>query len=114
MWSNTEAEQIRSSFKRINKIKLSNTSSKLFENAILSFAYPPNGMSNDEFIDLRVKWMIDNKKTKLIENFLKQNKTFPNKKKLIQYLVDGNIAKANIKEGCLKISFLDKSIKDSI
>ncbi len=113
MWSNTEAEQIRSSFKRINKIKLSNTSSKLFENAILSFAYPPNGMSNDEFIDLRVKWMIDNKKTKLIENFLKQNKTFPNKKKLIQYLVDGNIAKANIKEGCLKISFLDKSIKDS-
>ena len=34
-------------------------------------------------------------------------------KKLIQYLVDGNIAKANIKEGCLKISFLDKSIKDS-
>ena len=80
MWSNTEAEQIRSSFKRINKIKLSNTSSKLFENAILSFAYPPNGMSNDEFIDLRVKWMIDNKKTKLIENFLKQNKTFPNKK----------------------------------
>ena len=113
MWSNTEAEQIRSSFKRINKIKLSNTSSKLFENAILSFAYPPNGMSNDEFIDLRVKWMIDNKKTKLIENFLKQNKTFPNKKKLIQYLVDGNIAKANIKEGCLKISFLDKNIKDS-
>ena len=108
MWSNTEAEQIRSSFKRINKIKLSNTSSKLFENAILSFAYPPNGMSNDEFIDLRVKWMIDNKKTKLIENFLKQNKPFPNKKKLIQYLVDGNIAKANIKEGCLKISFWTK------
>ena len=112
MWSNTEAEQIRSSFKRINKIKLSNTSSKLFENAILSFAYPPNGMSNDEFIDLRIKWMIDNKKTKLVENFLKQNKTFPNKKKLIQYLVDSNIAKANIKEGCLKTSFLDKSIKD--
>ena len=28
----------------------------------------------------KVKWMKDNKKTKLIENFLKQNKTFPNKK----------------------------------
>ena len=69
MWSNTEAEQIRSSFKRINKIKLSNTSSKLFENAILSFAYPPNGMSNDEFIDLRVKWMIDNKKQNSLRIF---------------------------------------------
>ena len=36
-----------------------------------------------------------------------------NKKKLIQYLVDSNIAKANIKEGCNKINFLDKNIKDS-
>ena len=41
-------------------------------------------MSNDEFIDLRIKWMIDNKKTKPLR-ILKQNKTFPNKK-LIQYL----------------------------
>ena len=57
--------------------------------------------------------MIDNKKIDLIEKFLKQNNTFPNKKKLIQYLVDNNIAKANIKEGCEKIDFLDKNIKDS-
>ena len=34
-------------------------------------------------------------------------------KKLIQYLVDSNIAKADIKEGCKNINFLDKSIKDS-
>ena len=40
-------------------------------------------------------------------------KKTPNKKKLIQYLVDSNIAKANIKEGCNKIDFLDKNIKDS-
>ena len=33
-------------------------------------------------------------------------------KKLIQYLVDENIAKADIKEGCKNINFLDKSIKD--
>ena len=56
--------------------------------------------------------MIKNKKIDLIEIFLKQNKTFPNKKKLIQYLVDNNIAKANIKEGCKKINFLDKNISD--
>ena len=28
-------------------------------------------------------------------------------------MVDKNIAKANIKEGCSKINFLDKNIKDS-
>ena len=43
MWSATEPEDIRSSIKRINKIELSNTASKLFEYTILSFAYPPKG-----------------------------------------------------------------------
>ena len=113
MWSQTEAEKVRSSFNRINKIKLSNTASKLFEKTILSFAYPPKGMNEKEFINFKINWMIKNKKIDLIEKFLKQNNTFPDKKRLIQYLVDHNIAKANIKEGCQKINFLDKSISDS-
>ena len=43
-------ENIRSSFNRINKIQLSNTATKLFENTILSFAYPPKGMDEKEFV----------------------------------------------------------------
>ena len=113
MWTQTEAEDVRSSFKRINKIQLSNTATKLFENTILSFAFPPKSMEEKEFVNLKINWMIENKRVDLIEKFLKQNNTFPNKKKLIQYLVDSNIAKANIKEGCNKIDFLDKNIKDS-
>ncbi len=113
MWTQTEAENIRSSFNRINKIQLSNTATKLFENTILSFAYPPKGMNEKEFVNLKIDWMIENKRIDLIEKFLKQNNTFPNKKKLIQYLVDNSIAQANIKEGCNKINFLDKNIKDS-
>ena len=113
MWSQTDADSVRSSIKRINKIKLSNTATELFENTILSIAYPPRGMEEKEFLDLKIDWLIDNKRIDLIEKFLKQNQTFPNKKKLIQYLVDNNIAKANIKEGCEKINFLDKDIKDS-
>ena len=113
MWTQTEAEKVRSSFKRINKIELSSTAANLFENTILSFAYPPKSMNEEEFVNLKINWMIENKRIDLIEKFLKQNNTFPNKKKLIQYLVDINIAKANIKEGCDKINFLDKNIKDS-
>ena len=113
MWTQTEAENIRSSFNRINKIQLSNTATKLFENTILSFAYPPKGMNEKEFVNLKIDWMIENKRIDLIEKFLKQNNTFPNKKKLIQYLVDNSIAQSNIKEGCNKINFLDKNIKDS-
>jgi len=113
MWTQTDAEKVRSSFKRINKINLSNTATNLFEDTILSFAYPPRGMSQNEFVNLKIDWMINNRKIVLIEQSLKQNNIFSNKKKLIQYLVDSNIAKANIKEGCKNINFLDKNIKDA-
>ena len=113
MWSLTDADDVRSSIKRINKINLSNTSKKLFEKTLFSFAYPPKGMDEKEFIDLKINWMINNKRSDLIEQFLKQNNTFHNKKKVVQYLVDENIAKADIKKGCEKVNFLDKNIKDS-
>ena len=113
MWSKTSADDIRSSIKRINKMELSNTSEKIFEKTLFSFAYPPKGMSDKEFTTLKINWMINNKKSDLIENFLNQNNAFHNKEKVIQYLVDENIAKANIKESCDKINFIDKNIKDS-
>ena len=113
MWSLTNAEDVRSSIKRINKINLSKTSEKIFENTFFSFAYPPNGMDDKEFINIKINWMIENKRSDLIEKFLNQNNTFHNKKKVIQYLVDENIAKANIKESCDKLSFIDKNLKDS-
>ena len=69
-------------------------------------------MDDKEFVNLKVNWMIENKRSDLIEKFLKQNDKFYNKKKAIQYLVDENIAKANIKKSCDKISFLDKNIQD--
>ena len=113
MWATSDAEDVRSSIKRINKINLSNTSKKIFEKTLFSFAYPPKGMDENEFIDLKINWMINKKRSNLVEKFLEQNSTFHNKKKIIQYLVDENIANANIKEGCKKIGFIDKNIKDS-
>ena len=112
MWSRTNDEDVRSSLSRIEKINLSKTASKLLERTIYSFAYPPKDMKAEEFIDIKINWMIENKRIDLIEETLKNNKTFHNKKKVIQYLVDENIAKANLKQGCEKIEFIDKSIKD--
>ena len=113
MWSTTNADDVRSSIKRLKKIKLSKTSNEILENILLSFSYPPNGMQDKEFVELKINWLIENNRLDLIENFLKQNKEFDGKKKAVQYLVDVNIAQANIKEGCRKIEFIDSTIKDS-
>ena len=113
MWSATKAEDVRASIKRLNKINLSKTSSEIYENIILSFSYPPDGMNDKEFVELKINWMIENKRTDLIESFLKQNQEFVGKSKAVQFLVDQNISQADVKEGCKKIEFIDSTIKDA-
>ena len=113
MWSKTKAEDLRSSIKRLNKIELSKSSKEILEMILFSFSYPPQGMSDKEFVELKINWLIENDRTKLIENFLRQNEEFESKSKAVQYLVDKNIASGNIKEGCDKIKFIDKKIKDA-
>ena len=112
MWSETKAEDLRSSLKRLDKIELSKSSNEILEAILFSFSYPPQGMSEKEFINLKINWLIKNNRTNLIDSFLKQNEEFNNKSKLVQYLVDKNIASGNIKNGCEKIKFIDKKIKD--
>jgi hypothetical protein len=113
MWSSTKAEDIKASLKRLEKIKLSKTANQILEKILLSFSYAPKGMSGEEFSDLKIGWLVKNQRSDLIENFLKQNKDFKSKSIAVQFLVDENIAKANIKEGCKKIKFIDAKIKDA-
>ncbi len=113
MWSTTSADDVKSSLKRLKEIKLSKTSNDILEKILLSFSYPPEGMTTNEFAELKINWLIDNNRQELIENFLKSNEEFEGKSKAIQYLVDKNIAKANIKEGCEKIKFIDSNLKDA-
>jgi hypothetical protein len=113
MWSSTKAEDLKSSLKRLEKIKLSKTANQILERILLSFSYAPEDMSEDEFTDLKINWLIKKQRSDLIENFLKQNEEFKSKSKAVQFLVDENIAKANIRKGCEKIKFIDAKVKDS-
>ena len=113
MWSATKAEDLRSSLKRLNKVNLSKSSIEILEAILFSFSYPPQGMDEKEFIDLKINWLIENDRKDLLESFLKQNEKFDSKSKAVQYLVNKNIASGNITEGCEQIKFIDTSIKDS-
>jgi hypothetical protein len=112
MWSSTKAEDLKASLKRIKKLKLSKTSNEILEKILLSISYPPQGMKDKEFVDLKIDWLIENNRSDLIEIFLKQNEEFDSKSRAVQYLVNENIAQAKIKEGCEKIKFIGKKIKD--
>ena len=113
MWSTTKAENLSSSLKRLKKMELSKFSKEILEEILLSFSYPPEGMTDEEFVDIKVNWLIQNDRVDLLESFLKQNDQFNSKSKAVQYLVDKNIASGNIKKGCEKIKFIDAKIKDA-
>ena len=112
MWSKTDGKNIQKTIKRINKLELSDTAENIFLSTLFSYSYSPENLSEKDFLDLKINWLIKNKKDDLIEEFLKKNNEFPNKNKIIQYLVDRNISNANIKIGCEKVNFIGKDIKD--
>ena len=114
MWVNTPGENIKKIFKRIDKLDLSDSAETLFANTILTYSFPPStNITEEEFLELKINWLIKNKKDILLEDFLNKNENFQGKKKVIQYLVDKNIAAANLNEGCKKSDFISKDIKDA-
>ena len=114
MWSNTDGDVIKDTLKRIEKIDLSKFSEEILINTLLTYSYdPPKKISKDEFLDLKINWLIKNNKVELIEKFLNNNLEFNGKSKLIKYLVDFYISSANISEGCKKANFINKEIKDN-
>ena len=112
MWSKTDGKNIEKTISRINKLNLSETAENILLNTLFSYSYAPENLSEEDFLDIKINWLIKNKKDNLIEEFLKKNNDFPKKNKIIQYLVDTNISSANIKIGCEKVNFIGKDIKD--
>ncbi len=114
MWSETDGNEIKNAFKRINNINLSNSAEEIFVNTIMTYSYlPTKNISEKEFLNLKIDWLMANQKDSILEKFLIKNNNFSHKKKIIQYLVDKNLAKANLGEGCNKAEFIGKDIKDS-
>ena len=53
MWSTTKVDDLKSSLRRIKKLRLSKTSNQILEKILLSYAYPPQGMKDKEFVELK-------------------------------------------------------------
>ena len=114
MWVRSDGAQIKKIINRINKLKLSKFSENLLFQTLFTNAYPPEkNLTTDEFLDIKIDWLIKNNKVDELENFLKINKQVGKKPKAIQSLIEEYLATANIKSACEKIKFVDKSVEDN-
>ena len=114
MWVNSEGTRVKDTIERINKIKLSSFSEEIFINTLFTLAYlPGQNMTDEEFMNYKINWLINNKKDQIISDFLNKNSEFPKKEKIIKYLVDENLAKGSITQACEKINLISNDVKDA-
>ena len=67
MWLNSNGNQLRNIFSRLNKIELSEDASEIMNIVLLTNAYSPNiDMTEKEFLELRSKWLNKNSDLVLI------------------------------------------------
>jgi hypothetical protein len=101
MWINSDGADIIRIFKRINKMKLSNDSDKIIKIALLTNSYNPNkNISEDEFINFKIDYLIKNKDLELIKSYLVKNQNALNNSKLIKYYVETYLSESDLQKAC--------------
>ena len=113
MWSETDGEDIKKILKRINKLNLSKLSEDLLFLVLFTNSYPPQiNLDAEEFLKIKIDWLIKKKRISDLENLLKNNVEANHNSKAIKFLINENLSTADIKSACDKISFIDKSVQD--
>ena len=113
MWTNSDGDQLRIIFSKIDKLKLSRDASEILNISLLTNAYQPNkNMTEKEFLKIKSDWLIKNSDLKLIEEYLTKNQIFDLHPELSKFLLDEYLSNFNIKKSCEILSKNLKPIND--
>ena len=114
LWSQSNGEDIKSILKRINKLKLSKFSEDLLFKVLFTNAYPPQkNLSSEEFLEIKINWLIKNRKFKDLEILLKNNQEVRKIPRVIKFLINEYLSSADIGSACEKSNFINKDVKNN-
>jgi len=101
MWFNSDGNEIVSTFKRINKIKLSNDAKEILDIALLTNSYfPKKNISEDKFLNYKTDYLIQNGNLELIKLYLLKNQNNSNNSKLLRYYVEEYLSNSDLENAC--------------
>ena len=113
MWSKTDGEEIKKVLNRINKLKLSNLSEDLLFQVLFTNAYSPEkNLDSNEFLKLKINWLINKKRINNLETLLKTNSEVGQNSKAIKFLINEYLSSSDIKSACDKINFIDIKVQN--
>jgi len=101
MWSNSDGDQLKNIFSKLNKLKLSNDAKEILNISLLTNAHSPKkNITNKEFLKFKSNWLIRNSDLNLIENYLIENQIINTHPKLTKYFLDEHLSVGNINKAC--------------
>ena len=113
MWSNTDGEDIKKILKRINRLKLTKISEDLLFQVLFTNAYSPKkNLDSEEFLKIRIDWLINKKRIKDLEILLKDNFEVQQNSKAIKFLINEYLSFGDIKSACEKTNLMDSKIQN--
>ena len=114
MWSQSDGEEIKKILKRINKLNLSKLSEDLLYQVLFTNAYPPKAnLNSEEFLEIKINWLIKKKRIKDLETLLKKNPEVGQNTKAVKFLINEYLSSADIKSACEKINFMDPKVQNN-
>ena len=109
MWRNSDGDQLKNIFSKINKLDLSEDASDIMRSLLLTNSHLPKKiLSEDEFLKFKSDWLIKNSNLDLIEEYLIKNQILNLHKDLTRYFVDEYLSLGNIEKVC---DFFSKNLK---
>ena len=113
MWSNSNGDELKNIFERLNKIDLSDDATEIIKIALLTNAHSPKiNISEKEFLNLKSKWLVKNSDLELIEEYLIKNQIINLHPDLTKHLLNQYLSEANIEKVCKILSKNSKPIED--
>ena len=114
MWSQSDGEDVKKILKRIDKLNLSKLSEDLLYQVLFTNAYPPKAnLNSEEFLEIKINWLIKKKRIKDLETLLKNNPEVGQNTKAVKFLINEYLSAADIKSACEKINFLDPRVQNN-
>jgi len=113
MWSNSNGDQLKNIFSKLQKMDLSTDAKKLMNISMLTNAYHPNkNITDKEFIKIKSDWLIKNSDLNLIEEYIVKNQIFNSHSKLTRHLLDQHLSRGNLEKVCEIFSKNKEPIND--
>ena len=114
MWIDSDGNDVKKIFSKINKLKLSNFSEDLLFKVLFTNAYPPRkNLSSFDFLKIKVDWLIKHRRLNDLDDLLSANPEVGKVPKAIEFLINERLSTGDIKSACEKINNINLNIENN-